>query len=84
MTSFKSAYEKGQNWISNRVDKFKYEKIKPMIFSRGAMTYSNNNKEFDNYEQIYVNRSRVHSIDVGELGRGKFDGEISKFIEILI
>lgn len=90
MTTLKSAYEKGQSWITNRMEKFgdlKYDKLKPRILSRGALSYSNNDKNCNNnnvvnFEQVYT-RSRMHSIDVGELEHNKnklkgFYGEIYK------
>lgn len=76
MTTLKSitgAYEKGQNWITNRVEKFanlKYDKLKPRILSRSALNYSNNNIFCDEVEDDQMRlRSRIHSIDVGDLGR---------------
>lgn len=65
MTTLKSAYEKGQNWLTNRVEKFanlKYNKLKPRIISRGALSYG------DGEDQKCL-RSQIHSIDVGDLGR---------------
>ena len=75
MTTLKSitlcAYEKGQSWLTNRVEKFanlKYDKLKPRILSRSALSYSNNNFGEEVDDQMCV-RSRIHSIDVGDLGR---------------
>lgn len=74
MTTFKSAYEKGQNWLTNRVANLKYDKLKPRILSRGALTlsYSNNNS-CDSDDNHMCLRSRIHSIDVGDLGRNYED-----------
>jgi hypothetical protein len=65
--------EKGQIWLEKlKVKKFaadlKYEKLRPRIFSRGALTFTDdNNLKEENLDNYLLNKRRMHSIDVGEL-----------------
>ncbi|KAG5675450.1 hypothetical protein PVAND_005354 [Polypedilum vanderplanki] len=78
ITSFKSACDRSQNWItknmekiSNHTKKFQtfkngYNKIRPRIFPKGLNSYQEQNiKDSDDDEDFMRNlRPRYHSIDV--------------------
>lgn len=77
VTSFKSACDKGQNWITNRMEKFNnqankfstlkngYNKIRPRIFPKGLNSLKREDFE-ESCEDDFDNflRPRFHSIDV--------------------
>jgi hypothetical protein len=75
----KSVYDRGQNWITNRMGKISncanklstmkigYDKIRPRILSKGIATFKKNDHDGD-YDEIdnFLNArsTRFHSIDV--------------------
>lgn len=77
MTTFRRTCEKGQLWLeklkTKRFCELKYDKLKPRIFSKGAMTLSNENTS---------RRRRIHSIDVGEVQHLNFGAKTSELMVV--
>lgn len=71
MTYLKRTYEKGQDWLEKlkvkKLTELKYNRLKPKILSRGALTYTDGDVKDENLENYLLIRRRMHSIDVGEL-----------------